>query len=153
MSSFMGDLERQARAAARAEADFRLEVRDRLAQLEATRIAAYRRLNLLRGMLEAVSAVDEAAAAIDAGIDYACRCTGWSETDQSYAELRERLRPTADAMQAARLATTPGQEPPSPQAPLLAFAGFEAWYQARFGADFLALMASDAPTFQSVVDF
>ena len=153
MPAFVHDLERQAQQAARAEADYRIQVRDRLAQLEAARVAAYRRLNLLRDMAAAIAAVADEAAAIEAGLDHACARTGWSAADGAYAELRERLKPTAAAIQAAERPPAPGQPRPAAQAPVLAFASFEAWYRARFDADFLSLMASDAPTFQSVVDF
>jgi hypothetical protein len=153
MPAFVRDLERLAQLAARAEADFRIESRDRLAQLEAARVAAYRRLNLLRGMAEAVAGADDDAASIAAGIDFACARTGWSEANAAYAELRQRLTPTAVALREADRPATADQPAPPAQAPLLAFASFEAWYRARFDADFLALMADDAPIFQSVVDF
>jgi len=154
MPAFVYDLERQAKLAARAEADYRIQTRDRLAQLEAARVTAYRRLNLLRDMAAAIAAVTDEAPAIDAGVDYACTRTGWSEADAAYAEVRARLKPVAEAMRAAdQPAATPDQPSPPVQAPVLAFASFEAWYRARFDADFLSLMASDTPTFQSVVDF
>jgi hypothetical protein len=153
MPAFVRDLERLAQLAARAEADFRIESRDRLAQLEGARVTAYRRLNLLAGMADAVAAGVDDATGIAAGLDFACARTGWSEADAAYAELRQRLTPTAVALREADRPATPDQPPPPPQAPLLAFASFEAWYRARFDADFLSLMASDAPVFQSVVDF
>ncbi len=154
MPEFVNDLERQAKLAARAEADYRIQTRDRLAQLEASRVAAYRRLNLLRDMAAAVAAVTDDAAAVEAGLDHVCARTGWSEADAAWAEVRERLKPVALAMRAAELPTAAPEQPPaSVLAPVLAFASFEAWYRARFDADFLSLMASDAPIFQSVVDF
>lgn len=152
MPAFVRDLERQAQLAARAEADYRVESRDRLTQLEAARVAAYRRLNLLNGMAAAAAGAEEAAA-IEAGLDFACERTGWSAADAAFTELRERLRPTLAAMWAADRPAAPDQPPASPQAPLLAFASFEAWYRGRFNADFLGLMANDTPIFQSVVDF
>jgi hypothetical protein len=149
----MRDLERQAQVAARAEADFRLHARDRLADLEAARVSAYRRLNLLGGMQGAIAAVDDDEAATAAGVDHVCARTGWSEADAAFAELRQRLEPVAHAMRDAGRPPAADRPAPSPQAPLLAFAAFEAWYRARFDADFLSLLASDAPVFQSVVDF
>ncbi|HJQ59928.1 MAG TPA: hypothetical protein VJ890_23685 [Vineibacter sp.] len=150
---FLRDLEYQAQRAARIEADYRLESRDRVAQLEAARVAAYRRLNLLSGMAGAMAGVAEEGPAIEAGLDHVCARTGWTDADSSFAELRERLRPTAAAISTAGRPLPSEQPPPSSQAPLLAFASFEAWYRGRFNTDFLSLMASDAPTFQSVVDF
>lgn len=152
MPAFISDLERQAQVAARNEADYRIQARDRLVQLEAVRVAAYRRLNLLKGMASAIAAVADDPAALEAGIDHVCTCTDWSAANAAYAEVRARLLPVATAMRSTE--HTPASQPaPSPQAPILAFASFEAWYQARFDADFLSLLASDTPTFQSVVDF
>src|SRR5262245_18663542 len=147
MPAFVQDLEWQAKLAARAEADYRIQTRDRLAQLEAARVSAYRRLNLLRDMAAAIAAVADEAPAIEAGLDYACTRTGWSEADTAYAEVRARLKPVAEAIRAADQPATPEQPPLPVQAPVLAFASFEAWYRARFDADFLSLMASDTPTF------
>jgi hypothetical protein len=153
MPAFVQDLERQAQAAARLEADFRIQARDRLAQLEALRVSAYRRLNLLKGLAGAITAIEDDAAAVAAGVDHVCARTGWSEANAAYSEVRERLAPVATAVRAAERPSAPDQPPTPPQAPVMAFASFEAWYRARFDADFLSLMASDAPTFQSVVDF
>ncbi|HKU95364.1 MAG TPA: hypothetical protein VJR58_08815 [Vineibacter sp.] len=153
MPAFIHDLERQAQSAARNEADYRIQVRDRLAQFEAARVAAYRRLNLLKGMAAAIAAVAEEPAALEAGVDHVCTRTDWSAADAAYAEVRARLLPVAMAMRAAEQTPTPQQPAPSPQAPILAFASFEAWYRGRFDADFLSLLANDPPTFQSVVDF
>ncbi len=152
MPAFIQDLERQAQAAARNEADFRLQMRDRLAQLEAARIAAYRRLNLLKGMAAAVAGAAEEGGALEAGVDHVCTRTDWSAANAAYAEVRARLMPVAVAMWAC---DHPPADAPAPalQAPILAFTSFEAWYRARFDVDFLSLLASDAPTFQSVVDF
>ena len=152
--AFVSDLERQAMQAARLEADHRIQMRDRLAQLETMRVAAYRRLNLLRDMAAAIATATDDAAAVEAGLDHVCARTGWSEADAAWVELRDRLKPVAVTIRAAEQPTAaPGQPPAPVQAPVLAFASFEAWYRARFDADFLSLMASDAPTFQSVVDF
>lgn len=153
MPAFIQDLERQAQVAARNEADYRIQTRDRLVQLEAARVAAYRRLNLLKGMAAAIAAVAEDPAALEAGIDHVCTRTAWSEANTAYAEVRARLTPVAVAVRTAERPPAPDQPPPSPQAPILTFTSFEAWYRARFDADFLSLLASDAPTFQSVVDF
>lgn len=153
MPAFIQDLERQAQSAARLEADFRIQARDRLAQLEAVRVGAYRRLNLLKGLAAAITAIEDDAAAVAAGVDHVCARTGWSQAGAADAEVRERLVPVAAAVRAADRPPGATQSPPSPQAPVLAFASFEAWYRARFDADFLSLMTSDAPTFQSVVDF
>jgi hypothetical protein len=150
---FVRDLERQAQIAARTESDFRIQSRDRLAELELARVMAYRRFHLLAGMARAVAAVDDDAPAIEAGVDHVCARTGWSEDDGAYADVRQHLAAVAAAIRADVQPALPGQSPPSPQAPLLAFASFEAWYRARFDADFLVLLASEAPSFQSVVDF
>ena len=152
MPAFIQDLERQAQAAARNEADFRLQMRDRLAQLEAARVAAYRRLNLLKGMASAVAAAAEEAVALEAGVDHVCTRTDWSAANAAYAEVRARLIPVAVTKLAAE--HPPADAPaPAQKWPKLAFTSFEAWYRARFNVDFLSLLASDAPTFQSVVDF
>lgn len=151
MPAFVAELERQAQSAARGEADFRVQARDRLAQFEGLRVSAYRRLNLLRDMVGAMAGAADDPAAIAAGLDFACTRSGWSEGHSAYAEVRDHLKPVAEAILVADRPVEEGQPTPTP--PVLAFASFEAWYRARFDTDFLSLMASDTPTFQSVVDF
>ncbi|QQS14662.1 MAG: hypothetical protein IPK81_11165 [Rhodospirillales bacterium] len=150
MISFLTDLEAHAQAAARREADYRMEARDRLDALEAQRVAAYRRLNLMRGLSAAMGEIEEAAAAVERGVAHVCGETSWTDADEGVAEVRQRLLPVAEATLAADRA--PAGTPPT-QAPTLALSAFEAWYRARFGVEFTSLMARDAPSFTPVVDF
>jgi hypothetical protein len=148
MPAFIDVLERQARLALVAESDYRIQVHERLKQLEASRVAAYRRLSLLRGMAEAIGAADDAA-----GIEHACARTGWSAADAAGADVRARLAPVAAAVRAASAPVAADGAAAAAQAPILAFAAFEAWYRARFAADFLSLMDSDVTAFGPAVAF
>jgi hypothetical protein len=151
--AFIDVLERQARLAVVAESDYRIQVHDRLKQLEASRVAAHRRLSLLRGMAEAIRGAADAAAADAAGIEHACARTGWSAADAAGADVRARLAPVAAAVREAAGPGAADRPAAAAQAPILAFAAFEAWYRARFAVDFLSLMDSDVGAFGPAVAF
>lgn len=134
---FLDALRATAAACEAAETVFRRDSQARLQALTASRIAAYRRYHLLRGMAEAAAAAAPETAAA-AAADFALAETGWSEADAAYAEVGEHLAAAAAALPA--------------DAAVAAFAAFEAWYRDRFGSAFLDLLARD-PAFLPVVDF
>ncbi|HEV2301291.1 MAG TPA: hypothetical protein VGR91_06945 [Stellaceae bacterium] len=140
---FLDALHTAAEAREREEEAFRRDSERRLAALVAARVAAYRRYNLLKGMAEAAAADAEADGKAAAALDFALAETGWGEENAAYGEVRGELAATAAAIAAP---------PPQGEAVLGAFAGFEAWYEARFAGAFLDLLERER-AFLPAVDF
>jgi hypothetical protein len=141
--SFLDALREAAEASEREETAFRRDSEQRLAAFVQTRVAAYRRYNLLKGMAEAAAACDAPEEREAAALDAALAETGWSEDDAAYGEVRGELAATAAAIAAA---------PPMDEAVLQAFTRFEAWYGERFSGAFLDLLERER-AFLPVVDF
>jgi hypothetical protein len=141
------DLRRRAEQAARAEAAYRVEARDRLAALEEARIGAYRRIELVDALMQAVAAGEDRATAVDAGVSRLCDMTGWAADHPAYEEVRSQLAAVADE---GWLAAHPGEG----QGDVVrAFTRFEAWYVERFKTAFTALVAREEPSLTPLVDF
>jgi hypothetical protein len=147
MPVLVDELRRRAEEAARIEASYRVEARDRLAALEQARIAAYRRIELVDAMVRAVAAGEDRIAAAESGATVLCGMTGWTSDDAAFEEVRGRLLPVADQ---AWLAAHP--EEGSGDA-VRAFTEFEAWYAERFKVDFTSLVAREEPSLTPLVDF
>lgn len=150
MPAFVDDLRRRAEEAARIEAAYRTESRDRLAALEEARVLAYRRVGLIDALAKSVAAGEDRASAADAGVTTLCDMTGWSSADAAYDEVRARLSVVADQ---AWLAEHPAEAGGQPVDVAQAFARFEAWYAERFGAAYTSLIARDVPSLTPLVDF
>ena len=150
MPAFVDDLRRRADEASRAETAFRAEARDRLAVLEQSRIAAYRRVELIGALARSVDAAEDRIAAAEAGVSALCDLTGWSSADAAYDEVREKLGAVADQ---AWLAAHSDEAGSTPVDVTQAFTRFEAWYAERFGAAFTSLVAREVLSFTPVVDF
>jgi hypothetical protein len=147
MPAFVDELRRRAEEAARSEAAYRVEARDRLAALEQARIAAYRRIELVDAMVRAVAAGEDRIAAAEAGAAVLCDMTGWTSDDAAYEEVRGRLVPVADQ---AWLAAHPDEGSGDG---VKAFTEFEAWYLERFKTAFTSLVAREEPSLTPLVDF
>jgi hypothetical protein len=150
MPAFVDDLRRRAEEAARVEAAYRSEARDRLAALEQARVLAYRRVEMVDALARAVAAGEDRTTATDAGVSTLCDMTGWSSADAAYDEVRQQLGAVADQ---AWLAEHPAEANGKPVDVPQAFARFEAWYAERFGAAFTSLIAREVPSLTPLVDF
>jgi hypothetical protein len=135
-----------AETAAVAETQYRREAAQRIAALEQQRAFAFRRLNLMRAVVDAVAAsASEEAAAAHAGGVLRGRL-GWATDSAARDEVLERFAPVA---RAAFRGLAPEEDAAAvPDA----LAEFEAWYAACHPAPFWVLLEhpiAEAP----LVDF
>lgn len=150
---FLDELARAAEAASAAEGEFRRTISARIAALEQERSFAFRRLNLMRAVTEAVEQADS-----DASATGACRAMlmgrlGWSGISDAERETLERFAPVAEAARCACRPPAPeaaGDTPPAD--PAGALGRFEAWYAASRGTPFWLLFDHVMPE-TPLVDF
>ena len=149
LSSFLDGLAAAADAAARAEEEFRRGMAARAKALEAERAFAFRRLNLMRAIGEAVGGAEDEAAAV-AGARATLRARlGWSSDSEARAEVLAKFAAVSQAMFAqAAPEQAEGEVPDSGKA----LAGFEAWYAASHPVPFWVLFENIMPE-TPVVDF
>ena len=133
------------------ERRFRREAQRRIDELARARIEAYRRLHVLKSMVEAARPIAEREASIGAQLRRVAQLTGWSEADGGWHDFRSAL---ADVAAVVHLDVHPvdGNERPDGHPVIEAFLSFERWYQGHFGAPFLDLLERE-PSFQPAVDF
>ena len=148
-ATFLADLALAASSAAEAETEFRRSVGARIAALEQERAIAFRRLNLMRGLSEALGQADDEAAALGAGRAMLAGRLGWQATSEAREEVLGRFAIVARAL----LAQDRG-EPDCEEAtdPADALAEFEAWYAASRGTPFWRLFDTAMPE-TPLVDF
>ena len=149
---YLQALERIALAAAEEERLFRKEAQRRIEALARARVAAYRRLNVLKSMVEAASGKPEREAAIAAQVARVSQLTGWSESDAGWQDFRAALAAVAGAIHADLNEGGDASADVEAQSVTEAFQAFERWYASHYGSDFLALLDQE-PAFQPVVDF
>jgi hypothetical protein len=150
-ATFLADLDAAARRAETAESAFRREASARMSALEEERAFAFRRLNLMRGIIAAVAAADvegteeapEAARA--AGLAELKARLGWASDSAARDAVITRFTPVVEA--ARDLQTADGAARLS-----AALAAFEAWYAETHEIAFLALFAQYIPE-TPLVDF
>jgi hypothetical protein len=130
---FLAALQAAADRAAATEAAFRREAAQRIAALVGERSFAFRRLNLMRAVAEAVAGAEsEAMVLVRAGA--ALRdALGWSVDSEARAAVIERFAPVAQAAFNQLTAEGAAADVLDP------LADFEAWYAATHPAPFWAL--------------
>jgi C4-dicarboxylate-specific signal transduction histidine kinase len=125
--SFLAALAAAAEQAKAAEARFRHEAAQRIAALERERAVAYRRLNLMRAIADAVAEMEnEEVAGARACLELRGRL-GWSQDSEARAEVLARFAAVGRAVfrsfaPSEDAAAAPGVSVED------ALAGFEAWY-------------------------
>lgn len=148
-ATFLADLALAASSAAEAETEFRRSVGARIAALEQERAIAFRRLNLMRGLSEALGQADDEAAALGAGRAMLAGRLGWQATSEAREEVLGRFAIVARAL----LAQDRGEPDPGEATdPADALAEFEAWYAASRGTPFWRLFDTAMPE-TPLVDF
>ena len=148
-ASFLAGLQAAADEAASAEAEFRRDAQRRLATLETERAFAFRRLNLMRAIADAVEGAESEEIAVAKALAMLRAKLGWQSDSEARDETVSRFAAVARAVHAgapAREAGTPG---PDAQRPL---ADFEAWYAETRGTPFWVLFERDIPE-TPLVDF
>jgi len=148
-ASFLDALKTAADGAAAAESEFRRHAADRIKALERERAFAFRRLNLMRALADAVASAESEEIAVANGLAVLRARLGWSSDSDARSEVLSRFAPVAAAV-FAYLA------PPDEETPAADVGGalqeFEAWYAAMRGTSFWTLFeqyVAETP----VVDF
>ena len=145
---FLDVLEAAAEEAEAAEGHFRREAAERIGSLEKERAVAFRRLNLMRAVAEAVADADDADAAMaKAGATLRSRL-GWDSDSEARTDVLKRF---AAVGRAAFFSFTPPAET-RPQSVEEALAEFEAWYAATRTTPFWTLFEHYIPE-TPLVDF
>lgn len=135
-ATYIGDLDRIARAASAAEEQFRKEAARRAEELRKERVFAFRRLNLLRAVGNAVRSADKAEEAQANGRHVLSREAGWSGATPAQQEAADRFAPVTLSIWAA---TGEGREGDGIST-ADAMASFEKWFEESRKTAFLNLM-------------
>ncbi len=137
--SVLATLGARADAASTEETAYRRESARKIEVLERARAFAYRRLNLIRKVVDTAAGEPDATKAADARIAAAFVEIGWiggslAELDEKGREAEAKFRPVAEAVGTSDEA-----------AMLAALDAFEAWFAERFGRDFCSVFDRYAP--------
>lgn len=130
-----------AEAARQAEDAYRKEAAARIAALAGERATAFRRLNLVRNAVKAITEAEEADKVIARARFVIAQSLGWEETSPRQELILDQLAPFLEAM-ATELET---ETSPAGQSAAEALRGFEDWYRAETGSDFYALFERYMP--------
>jgi hypothetical protein len=146
-ASFLLELKTAADAAKAAETSFRQEAAKQVAVLEQERAFAFRRLNLMQAIAEAVAPAESEEVAVANALAALRTRLGWSADSDARSEVITHFGPVALAAFRAALA---GGEPATNVHDALAV--FERWYVETWGSPFWALFEQQMPD-TPVVDF
>lgn len=145
-AAFLADLEAAARGAESAEAKFRSEIAQRIAALEQERAFAFRRLNLMRSVADAVAEAADTDNAAGHARAVLRQKLGW----HSDSEAREPVLARFAEVGRALFASLDADETQVPVA--AALATFEAWYAENYTTPFWVLFEHYIPE-TPLVDF
>ena len=161
--SFLDALKLAADEAARAEDEFRRQMAARAKALERERAFAYRRLNFMHAVAEAVAAAESEEIAVAAALAVLRTKLGWSSDSEARAAVLARFAPVAQQVFAALAPVGEEAGPPGagegegapaaePAGAVAALAAFEAWYRDTHPNPFWSLFEYYMPE-TPVVDF
>ena len=148
LSQWLDDLAVGTEDAEAAEAAFRAELARRIKALAEARAFAFRKLNLMRAICDAVSSAGDEETAVANGLAVLRTRLGWAADSEARAEIISRFAPVCVAA-FARLGEdgiAPKEEPAS------ALAAFEEWYATARGSPFWILFETYMPE-TPLVDF
>jgi hypothetical protein len=131
---FLDAMKQSAERAAAAEEGYRRDYAQRVAVLERERAYAFRRLNLVRSLADAVATAEKEAAVASALAVFRDKL-GWAGDSEARTATTEHFRPVVEAIVEA-LGAKDGEAMPDVPA---ALAEFEAWYAAAHGSAFWVL--------------
>ena len=140
-ASFLEAFKAAAARAQAAEAQYRQEAVQRVAQLEKERAFAFRRLNLLNALAEVTGRAENEEAAITDGLALLRERLSWSTVDEARSEVLSRFAHVVVAV--ARAVTQPQDASPGPVPDALA--EFEAWYLDQRRNPFWILFEQELP--------
>lgn len=148
-TSFLDALKTAADAAESAEVAFRREIAGRIKALEQERAFAFRRLNLMRAVADAIASAESEEIAVAAGLAVVRARLGWSSDSEARAEVLSRFAPVA---QAAFASLAPPEAEAEEADVAKALAEFESWYAAAHESPFWVLFEHYMPE-TPLVDF
>jgi hypothetical protein len=131
--SFVDELRRAADSAAAVEAQFRKDAAERIALLECERAFAFRRLNLMRAVSDAVARAETEEEAISDGLAALRAKLDWPNENDS--PLMSRFSAVAQAI----FASLKGSEEELERGLAETLAEFERWHVSAYGVPFWML--------------
>ena len=148
-ASFLDTLKAAADNAARAEDTFRREIEERTKALGRERAFAFRRLNLLRSIAEAIATAEDSKLAVACSLGVLRTKLGWTSDSEARSAVLSRFAPVAEAVFATL--APPDEETPKTDV-IQSLAEFEHWYGENHATSFWALF-DEYVTETPVVDF
>ena len=139
--SFLEDLAAAARDAEAAEAAFRREIAAKIAGLEQQRAFAFRRLNLMQAIAEAVGPAEDEPTAMAYALAALRARLGWESDSEARAAVLARFAPVAQAV----FATLKPNDDNGKADVAAALAQFETWYAQTQTTPFWTLFEHDIP--------
>jgi hypothetical protein len=130
-ASFLHDLKTAAEAAKAAEGSFRREAAIRIAALERERAFAFRRLNLMQKIVEAMASAESEEIAMASAFAILRTHLGWNADSEERSQVITHFDPVALAVFRAPALGEDGSATVHE-----ALAGFEHWYAETRGAPF-----------------
>jgi len=147
-AAFVDTLQAAATSAEKAEEEVRREAAGRIAAVEQERAFAFRRLNLMRALADAMAPAEEEEIAVAAALAGLRSRLGWSADSEARGDVLARFAPVAQAMFRNSTASDHAAVAPIRNA----LADFEDWYAASHPAPFWALFDHYIPE-TPLVDF
>jgi hypothetical protein len=141
LTAYLDGLKVAADQAEAAERQFRREVAQRIAGLERERSFAFRRLNLMRAVIEAVAGTEEEEIAVANVVAILREKLGWVTQSEAREEVLSRFAAVGEA--AFRSVASPEQT--AAVSVRQALADFEAWYAGSHQTAFLDLFERYMP--------
>jgi hypothetical protein len=136
VAAFLNNLAKAADKAAAAEKQYRQEASASIRRLERERAFAYRRLNLLRAVADAMKNAENLEAAVDCALAILRSKLGWSDVDSdATSAVCTHFAPVARVI----FTTFEPAEEPGDSDLAGALAAFEAWYSSTHPEPFWVL--------------
>lgn len=147
-AALVAQLEAEAKAAQETEMTVRKQMADEVARLERNRTFAFRRVRLVRALINAATAHESEQAALAAERQAVCNELEWAGDSEAQNAILDRLQPVARSIW--QCAGT--DAPTDPQLVIRELESFEAWFEAAHDKSFYALFDRYVPQVP-VVDF
>ena len=145
---FLLELKSAAEAAKAAEVSFRREAAGHIATLERERAFAFRRLNLMQAIAEAVVSAENEEVAVASAFAVLRMRLGWTSDSEALSEVITHFGPVAIAVFRS---SGSGDEQAAADI-RAALADFERWYAETRGSPFWALFEQQMPA-TPLIDF
>lgn len=147
-SAFLASLQSAADVAAAAETNFRREAAERIRGLEQERAFAFRRLTVMRLVMNAIAGAESEEIGVAAALAALRTKLGWSSDSEARSAVLSRFAAVAKAM----LVMRDGPAETAPKKIVEALAAFEAWYVTAYSVPFWSLFEHEMAE-TPVVDF